>query len=224
MENDLVLTLSQEELLYILKVLGKGSVPGIGPEMFSGATERDIAVAVSVTGRVLIARGLVIPISDGKVRISELVLALVGTCVTPKFSIVVELTTNDDSRKSYWHGVDKLIVNHSLPTRGIHQFRALKETNNLVKAEFDPQLRLVEEAESVFLHITLEDSQRTLNNPLVTTSLLGRAKLSNAAYENPDGTPFKIDTDYLGKKRNEANPSAGPFENPGQGKLSLKVW
>jgi alpha-N-arabinofuranosidase len=48
--------------------------------------------------------------------------------------------------------------------------------------------------------------------------------MPNAAYENPDGTSLKIDIDYFGKKRNEANPSAGPFENPGEGKLTLKVW
>ncbi|MCH8118750.1 MAG: right-handed parallel beta-helix repeat-containing protein [Planctomycetes bacterium] len=99
-----------------------------------------------------------------------------------------------------------------------------KETNYLEKAEFNPEIKVVEEGDSVFLHITLDDSFHALDNPLVTTSLLGRAKMANAAYENPDGTPLKIDTDYFGKKRSEANPSAGPFENPGEGKLTLKVW
>jgi alpha-N-arabinofuranosidase len=99
-----------------------------------------------------------------------------------------------------------------------------KETNNLVKAEFDLNIRLVEEGMNVYLQITLDDSYRALDNPLVTTALLGRAKIPDAAYENPDGTPLKVDTDYFGKKRNEADPSAGPFENPGEGKLMLKVW
>lgn len=100
----------------------------------------------------------------------------------------------------------------------------LKETNCLEKAEFNPEVKVIEEDESVFLHITLDDSVHALDNPLVTTTLLGRAIMPNAAYENPDGTPLKIDTDYFGKKRSEANPSAGPFENPGEGKLTLKVW
>ncbi|MCH7556530.1 MAG: right-handed parallel beta-helix repeat-containing protein [Planctomycetes bacterium] len=99
-----------------------------------------------------------------------------------------------------------------------------KETNYLEKAEFNPEVKVVEEGDSVFLHITLDDSFHALDNPLVTTALLGRAKMANAAYENPDGTPLKINTDYFGKKRSEANPSAGPFENPGEGKLTLKVW
>jgi hypothetical protein len=99
-----------------------------------------------------------------------------------------------------------------------------KETNCLEKAEFDPEFKLVGQGDSVFLHITLDDSWRVLDNPLVTTALLGRAKMPKAAYENPDGTPLKIDTDYFGKKRRKANPSAGPFESPGKGKLALKVW
>ncbi|MHC4173597.1 MAG: right-handed parallel beta-helix repeat-containing protein [Planctomycetota bacterium] len=100
----------------------------------------------------------------------------------------------------------------------------LKEANRLEKAEFNPEVKIVEEGDSVFLHITLDDSCHALDNPLVITALLGRAKISDAAYENPDGTSLKIDTDYFDKKRSEANPSAGPFENPGEGKLTLKVW
>ncbi|MDT8302138.1 MAG: right-handed parallel beta-helix repeat-containing protein [Sedimentisphaerales bacterium] len=99
-----------------------------------------------------------------------------------------------------------------------------KETNFIEKSDFNPEVKVVQKGDSVFLHITLDDSLNTLDNRLVTTSLLGRAKIPNAAYENPDGTPLKIDTDYFGKKRSDAHPSAGPFENPGEGKFALKVW
>ncbi|MHC4193751.1 MAG: hypothetical protein ACYSP9_06210, partial [Planctomycetota bacterium] len=54
--------------------------------------------------------------------------------------------------------------------------------------------------------------------------LLGKAAIPNLSYVNPDTTPLKVDTDYFARKRNEQNPSAGPFENPGEGQLSLKVW
>ena len=100
----------------------------------------------------------------------------------------------------------------------------LKETNFIEKAEFDPVVKVVEEGDSAFLHITLDDSCNALDNSLVTTAFLGRAKIPDTAYENSDGTPIKIDTDYFGKKRSQTDPSAGPFENPGEGKLTLKVW
>ena len=59
---------------------------------------------------------------------------------------------------------------------------------------------------------------------MVTTALLGIAKMPREAFENPDGTPIRMDTDYIGKKRSDSNPSPGPFENPGKGILKIKVW
>ena len=42
---------------------------------------------------------------------------------------------------------------------------------------------------------------------------------------NPGGVPTLADGNvYFGKPRNVRNPTAGPFENPGSGKLMLKVW
>jgi len=98
------------------------------------------------------------------------------------------------------------------------------ETNRIEKPDFDPEIKLVEVDKSVFLNMAVGDSLQTLDNVLVTTALLGRAEVPDAAYENPDGTPLKVDIDYFGKKRNKANPTPGPFENPGKGKLKLQVW
>ena len=101
----------------------------------------------------------------------------------------------------------------------------IKETNYIEQAGYDPQIKIVEEGESVYLYITLEKSYKSFKNTLVTTQLLGKAVIPNLSYKNPDGSPLKIDTDYFGKKRNKKNPSAGPFENSAVGKqLTLKVW
>jgi len=58
----------------------------------------------------------------------------------------------------------------------------------------------------------------------VTTERLGRAAIPNLPYERADGAPIRVNTDYFGRDRNELNPTPGPFENPGMGFLSLKVW
>ena len=34
----------------------------------------------------------------------------------------------------------------------------------------------------------------------------------------------RISTDYFGRKRKAKNPTPGPFETPGQGTVTLKVW
>jgi hypothetical protein len=100
----------------------------------------------------------------------------------------------------------------------------IREANYIDKPDFDPDIEIVEQGENVHLHITIDDSLKSLQNKLVTTELLDKAIIPNQAYENSDGSPLKIDTDYFGNKRSDKNPTAGPFENPGQGRLSLKVW
>ncbi|MHC4739932.1 MAG: right-handed parallel beta-helix repeat-containing protein [Planctomycetota bacterium] len=97
------------------------------------------------------------------------------------------------------------------------------EPSPLVQANVNPGLKVVEKDDGVYLYITMQE-YKTLMTKTVTTELLGRAVIPNMAFENPDGSPVKVDTDYFGNKRNASEPSVGPFENPGVGKLSLKVW
>ena len=78
--------------------------------------------------------------------------------------------------------------------------------------------------DGVDLHINFPPTSLEGRNQLVTTELLGEARTPGLPFVNPDGTPLIIDSDYLARKRNEQNPSAGPFENPAEGQVRLKVW
>jgi len=98
------------------------------------------------------------------------------------------------------------------------------EMNKRENPKFRSAFKIEEEGNSVYLNITFEDIGGNLKTQLITTELLGKAKMPNEAYENPDGSPLKIDTDYFGEKRSISNPSSGPFENPGKGPHKLKVW
>jgi len=98
------------------------------------------------------------------------------------------------------------------------------EDNYVRQESSDPDIHIVEKDKSVHLHIMLDQSWRALNNSLVTTKLLGLAAVPEVSFENSDGTPLIVDIDYFGRKRDTAAPSPGPFENPGEGKLALKVW
>jgi hypothetical protein len=84
--------------------------------------------------------------------------------------------------------------------------------------ETDPGVQLAEQGERVYLRLNLGADVRKASTRLVTTELLGRAKVSGLPYENADGSPLDVDTDYLGKKRSAASPFAG------EGQLQLKVW
>ena len=89
---------------------------------------------------------------------------------------------------------------------------------------FDPLVTIEEKGDEVFLHINVDDSFKKVKTQLVTTQLLGRAIAPSALFENPNGTPLKIDADYFGKKRSEINPFVGPFEGMTEGKQIIKVW
>lgn len=99
----------------------------------------------------------------------------------------------------------------------------VKEDGSLSLPGADPKVEIVEERDGVYLRWNPAAESHKPVTRQVDTALLGKARVSGLAYENPDGSPLAVDTDYSGKKRS-ARPTAGPFENPGQGELKLKVW
>ena len=98
-----------------------------------------------------------------------------------------------------------------------------QEKDPLVRAEFDPALKLVEKTEGFYLELMFDKDWRARTRKLVTTERLGKASIPDLPYEQADGSPIRISTDYFGKKRNESDPTPGPFEDPGTGLIRLKV-
>jgi hypothetical protein len=98
-----------------------------------------------------------------------------------------------------------------------------KEKNQLeIKA--NPEIQIEEKACGIYLKMNFDEKILKMKNLLITTQLLGKALVPNAGFENPDGSSLTIGNDYSGRKRDKQNPTAGPFENPGLGKISAKVW
>lgn len=89
---------------------------------------------------------------------------------------------------------------------------------------YNPKVKLVEEGENVYLHLTFDHKFFNHTVEMITTKLLGKAKIPNALFDNPDGTSLKIDEDYFGNIRSDENTTAGPFINLKNGKVVLKVW
>jgi alpha-N-arabinofuranosidase len=100
-----------------------------------------------------------------------------------------------------------------------------QEAEPFLKPDFDPALNLLLKPDGLYLEITADKAWATeRTRKLATTELLGKEVIPDQVFENPDGTPLRIDTDYFGKQRNEKNPFPGPFEIPAGGKLTRKVW
>jgi alpha-N-arabinofuranosidase len=97
------------------------------------------------------------------------------------------------------------------------------EYNALVREDFDAAAILSIKGNEVYLEIALNKNWLLQKRKLVTTSTLTKAIVPGLPFENVDGSPMQIDTDYYGKKRS-ANPSPGPFEILQSGKQVFKVW
>ncbi|MBN8460042.1 MAG: carbohydrate-binding protein [Verrucomicrobia bacterium] len=97
------------------------------------------------------------------------------------------------------------------------------DTAALAKPEHDTASKLVERGGAWYLTLmsdpawAKEQTRRT-----VATAMLGKAVIPNQDFTAPDGKPVRIDTDFLGVKRDPNNPFPGPFEKPANGEV--RVW
>jgi alpha-N-arabinofuranosidase len=99
-----------------------------------------------------------------------------------------------------------------------------REVQPLVLTTNNPSLRVTTERGRTLLTLNPGRSLAEARTQPVTTALLGEAKLPGLPYVNADGSPVIVDTDYFGRRRSKSRPTPGPFERPGNGSLSLKVW
>jgi hypothetical protein len=142
-------------------------------------------------------------------------------------SLEITETTNEGVPFYYSYGLRCYEYRPQLPATGgnIYYNGAMpcKNESALVLKK-NPGIVLEETGDQVFLYITIDKKQEKNKTVLVTSRLLGKAEVSQAPFEDYDGSQLKIDTDYFGKKRDERNPSSGPFEAPGSGRIKLRVW
>jgi hypothetical protein len=90
--------------------------------------------------------------------------------------------------------------------------------------DLDAGVTVVERDSGVYLTINPGNGLLKHSTSLVTSRLLGNTRVSRLGYENPDGSPLRIDTDYFGKQRHRTNPAAGPFAGLKRGTQEIKLW
>ena len=83
--------------------------------------------------------------------------------------------------------------------------------------------RFVDEADGTYLNVEL-DAPAAEDALLVTSELLGIAKVPNQRFEQPNGAAYRLDTDYFGNQRNGDRPEAGPFTSSQTKNNRLRVW
>ena len=98
-----------------------------------------------------------------------------------------------------------------------------KELPAIDLSRMNPGLSLDDHGDTVSLRFAPGPQFSGAETATVTTARLGKTRISVLRFENPDGSPLTVDTDYFGKPRNGARPMPGPFEGAGT-ELELKVW
>lgn len=101
----------------------------------------------------------------------------------------------------------------------------LVKNNWLVKMHFIPALRLTQKHGQFYFRMKFNKAWVTeRTRKLVTSEFLGKAIIPDLPFEQPNGEPIAVSTDYFGDSRNESNPTPGPFECRPYGKRNLEVW
>lgn len=112
-------------------------------------------------------------------------------------------------------------INNNVYLNGAVPFE--REVNKLVAAEFDPEIRITEEEDGIYLNCCLPEKFAKIHGEIQTTKSLKRVRVANADFENPDGSEVTLDRDFFGEKRAEKN-GVGPFAELRSGKNRIKVW
>jgi hypothetical protein len=132
-------------------------------------------------------------------------------------------------RPNYYYGLDgyqkvklKSWMEGNLYYNGAQP--APTDLNFVNAASFDPQIKLLEEGGHGYLQLKLNDAFSQNKVKIITGASLGKAKIPKSNYENPDGTPIVIDTDWFGNKRAENSNTAGPILNLNVSDNKIKIW
>ncbi len=145
----------------------------------------------------------------------------------------VEKKVNDTMPNNWWmnrgtyglgiyDGYCPMYVNGNVYLKGAKKYPG--EKNAVVLPDHDPEIKLEERGDKVFLHLRLPQSIKDMQNEVINTGMLGRVNTSDMRFVAPDGSSLLFNTDYWGESRNKENTWPGPFENPGTGKVVIRVW
>lgn len=97
-----------------------------------------------------------------------------------------------------------------------------REAKNFL-SEKDPAVRVTEEEDGTYLEINVERGMLDMPEEIYTTEKLGMPRITEAPYDNPDGTSIIFDQDFTGRLRKES-PLAGPLEGLKEGFNHILVW
>lgn len=101
--------------------------------------------------------------------------------------------------------------------------KPFERENKCYLSDHDSQFRIECEGDAVYLEINIEEGLLSGQKKVYGTHNLGMPRITEALYENPDGTPIMLGQDYYGASR-EGKEYIGPFAELKSGKNRFLVW
>ena len=129
---------------------------------------------------------------------------------------------NDQKRMDFATGESKPNFSGNVYVNGFLPFDG--DTSALVEKSFNPHLTLIEQEGSWIFEMDINPEWFKVKREIITTDILGSAKVPNAPFIQPNGKPYKLDKDFLNKQRNDS-PAPGPFAFDTQiPHIKLQLW
>ncbi|QNU68147.1 right-handed parallel beta-helix repeat-containing protein [Ruminiclostridium herbifermentans] len=97
------------------------------------------------------------------------------------------------------------------------------EKNSYTNKSFNPNVKIIEEGNEVYIELNVNKELLDIPSKIVSTETLGTVRIVDAIFDDPNGNPIVIDTDYTGAARTE-KAVVGPFQELKEGFNRIKVW
>ncbi len=101
--------------------------------------------------------------------------------------------------------------------------KAFRGEKNPLACACAADVEIVCDGNACYLNLNVPEQVAGMSSATVTTALLGMPRITEEAYENPDGSPVDFTRDLLGETRGE-RVTAGPLATLKPGRNRVAVW
>jgi hypothetical protein len=180
LNNEISLTISHEELVFILKLMKWPLILGVGEEPLPGLNDEQMDAVMRAAGHSLLARRLVAPAEEGKVLVERLLAALLAPCVAPQFSLIISHSKREEllPEVRYYHATNGMLVEHAINGPALHTFTALSSSGDL--------------QQRILAFLDLKTSVSAIVPPFKITQAALSQAVSDVARDNGDPTTILI--------------------------------
>lgn len=132
------------------------------------------------------------------------------------------LVSQEEGDHQAYHKIKQpVFINHNAYFNNANSFE--KEEQNLIDADFNPELSLNDTSEGVYLNISLPTSFFEIKGETQSTATLPKVRLVDADFESPEESPIELNTDLVENVRADTT-LLGPIEDLQSGDNKILIW